>query len=755
MEEGYMQRVTRSILVFALSAGVSAKAQEEPKVIKNVTVYKEAGRFAGWPANNGIWSWGSEIVVGFSLGYHDNDPKQTSHPIKGPNTQRQARSIDGGETWRVEKPSFLDEEEREKEATACPGNIDFTQPNFAFKFRTGSGGFYYSTDRCKTWIGPFSFPTFGRKGLLARTDYIINGKHDMFVFLTSPKDNGKEGWPFCARTQDGGKTWQMQGWIGEQLPLDRREYAIMPATVRLENGALLSIIRRGGYIPGKKASWLEGWLSPDEGKSWYALKEPYVDNSGNPASMFTLQDGRLALSYGVRRAPYGIRARISEDQGQTWGGEIILRNDSDSWDLGYPRTVQRPDGKIVTVYYFKDAGGKERYIAATIWDPGRLTQGPGSTMNSASKRGDKQPIVRWAAPLPDTNRANRGYDLLPNTHTFTLYEAEPVTGTYSHHPHITHFKGAIYAMWSNHAKDEDAPGQRVLMRRSTDQGNTWAELVELFPPLDRVGLASEDGKGRRTQCANGFANVENTLYAFSEVWDDGGDNRQAGQGRLVRSIRQDGLLGDPFWLRNESPVEIPEVPAYPAGDPATVEKINTFLRLPENELTWDFRYLTTDIEAKDGHRLCEPTPAWQLRDGTWVKLYRDLGKPVSHHNYASFSVDGGEEWTAPTRTDFIDGCARTNAGTLPDGQVYIISNIDPDGARDPLAISLSRDGLNFDRVSLIRSGAPAMRYEGRWKCDGFQYPHSLLLGDNLWVVYSVGKEDVQLTRIPINELIGR
>ena len=41
-----------------------------------------------------------------------------------------------------------------------------------------------------------------------------------------------------------------------------------------------------------------------------------------------------------------------------------------------------------------------------------------------------------------------------------------------------------------------------------------------------------------------------------------------------------------------------------------------------------------------------------------------------------------------------------------------------------------------------------------WKAEGFQYPHSLVLGENLWVIYSVGKEDVQVTRIPINEIIN-
>lgn len=359
------------VFIIMVLFSVSSYAQEAT-VVKNVTVFKEKNRFAAWPANHGIWSWGNEIVVGFTLGYHDDSPEYKFHPFKGPSTRRQSRSLDGGETWKVEKPSFLDENEKEKEATACPGNIDFTQPGFAFMFRNGSGGFYYSYDRCQTWKGPFTIPLFGRKGLLARTDYIINSKHDMLVFLTSEKDNGKEGWPFCARTQDGGKTWQLQGWIGEQLPLDRHTYAIMPSTVRLENGSLLTMIRRSGFIPGKRASWIEGFLSPDEGKSWYMLKEPNIDNSGNPASMITLQDGRIVITYGVRKAPCSIRARISEDQGQTWGDEIILRNDNPyNRDFGYPRTIQRPDGKIVTVYYYKDTSSKERYISATIWNPGK------------------------------------------------------------------------------------------------------------------------------------------------------------------------------------------------------------------------------------------------------------------------------------------------------------------------------------------------------------------------------------------------
>ena len=56
-------------------------------------------------------------------------------------------------------------------------------------------------------------------------------------------------------------------------------------------------------------------------------------------------------------------ARLSSDTGQSWSDEISLRSDAPTWEVGYPRTAERPDGKVVTVYYW--AG----MIAATIWDP--------------------------------------------------------------------------------------------------------------------------------------------------------------------------------------------------------------------------------------------------------------------------------------------------------------------------------------------------------------------------------------------------
>ena len=94
-------------------------------------------------------------------------------------------------------------------------------------------------------------------------------------------------------------------------------------------------------------------------------------NDGRRASLLRLGDGRLCLSYGRRAVPYGILARLSGDQGKTWGQPIVLRDDGAAADVGYVRSIIRPDSKIVAVYYYNDRSSPERYLAATVWDPGK------------------------------------------------------------------------------------------------------------------------------------------------------------------------------------------------------------------------------------------------------------------------------------------------------------------------------------------------------------------------------------------------
>jgi hypothetical protein len=146
----------------------SLAAADPPAVIRNVIVYKEPGRFGGWPANNGIWIWGNEIVVGFIQGYFKNVDR--GHAIDGqrPEVLRFARSLDGGQNWKIEAPSFLNAYGKEEDGTECPGGLDFTAKDSAVALRmvssrSGFSRFYYSNDRARTWQGRRASPSCRRR----------------------------------------------------------------------------------------------------------------------------------------------------------------------------------------------------------------------------------------------------------------------------------------------------------------------------------------------------------------------------------------------------------------------------------------------------------------------------------------------------------------------------------------------------------------------------------------------------------------
>lgn len=347
----------------------------------HVYVYHEKGLYAGWPANFGIWSWGNELLVGFARGSH-KDLGAERHNIdkEKPEYHLLARSTNGGESWSIEDPAITDNSalvvpdfgshhgvqrtDVPLRKLQAPVAIDFTHPDLAFTTRmtngdNGSSWVWYSYDRGKSWQGPSELPLFNGTGTAARTDYIVDGKDDCMLFLTAPKANGKEGRIICVKTNDGGKTWSFVSWIGPEP----EDYAIMPASVRLSDTELLVTVRNKTYISCYK--------SADNGLTWTAMPNPVEDTgAGNPPAMIKMQDGRLLLVYGSRKDPYSILAKISDDNGTSWSEPYVLRNDGSGRDVGYARVVQRPDGKIVAVYYFMDAKtGPERYIGATIWTP--------------------------------------------------------------------------------------------------------------------------------------------------------------------------------------------------------------------------------------------------------------------------------------------------------------------------------------------------------------------------------------------------
>ena len=373
--------IPERLAMYVLLAAATASGADGTKVLEHVTVYHQPGRFGGWPANHGIWSWGNEILVGFSAAYFQwNEEDRHPYDRSKPEVPSLARSLDGGETWKIETPAALVPPEGMFTGSGKGGAakdlaepLDFTHPGFAMTLRMtdaqhGRSWLFYSYDRGKMWTGPFNFPMLGQKAIAARTDYIVNGKRDAMVFVTAAKPNGREGRPLCARTTDGGLHWEFVAWIG---PDPGEGFSIMPSSLRLSKTELLTAVRHEDSLR-HGPNWIDAYWSGDNGVTWKFLSRPAPstgDKSGNPPSMVRLKDGRIAITYGHRAEPYNIRARLSGDNGKTWGQEIVLRDGGGAWDIGYTRSVERPDGKIVTAYYWVNDPKKERVIEATIWQP--------------------------------------------------------------------------------------------------------------------------------------------------------------------------------------------------------------------------------------------------------------------------------------------------------------------------------------------------------------------------------------------------
>ncbi|MDZ7693655.1 MAG: sialidase family protein [Balneolaceae bacterium] len=364
-------------------------ATQNPHDPRHSKVYYEEESYAGWPANHGIWSWDDEILFGFVKADHEQEAGGLHTYDQSTTRIKYARSLDGGKTWTI-KDAYeagqtgrgYDHELSEDEATT-PREMkepieDFTDPNFILTFLRedndhGPSHFYYSNDKGASWEGPFRFPDLGTPGVATRTDYIVNGEKDLGVFLTVAKENGNEGRVAYARTQDGGLNWEIVSWIGPEP----QGFDIMPSSVRLSDTEIYTTIR--SRTP-EGLDLITAYRSEDNGETWQQMPNPVFDTGrgGSPPSLVQMEDGRLALAY-IYRSEYGSRVniRLSEDNGETWSDEIMLRGgDGASRDAGYPRMVQRPDGKLLMVYYWnhalRDDATPYRYIAATLFNPENL-----------------------------------------------------------------------------------------------------------------------------------------------------------------------------------------------------------------------------------------------------------------------------------------------------------------------------------------------------------------------------------------------
>lgn len=355
-------------------------------MMKHVVVSVKDKRYHGWPANNGIWAWGDEILVGFTQGDY---VQQKGHSIDGDQENHLAKSVDGGQTWRAYRPESYFQDGHPKyqggDKTPLTTPLNFLDPQLVVKvFSQGYhgtedpvGGFFVSRDRGETWEGPYAFTGLyegdGLKGkiLSARTAYLPQDEQTCLFFISAKPPVEKEmgNRVGCMQTRDGGLTFEFLSWV---TPDDSKAVAIMPQAVALSDDEYVLAYRKI-YKNRDGDDAIEIYRSEDRCRSWtYASTVTITKPHSNPPALVKMADGRLCCAYGDRN-DLKIKARLSEDDGQTWGAEVVIRDDyyqchDNDHDLGYVSMVQRPDGKLVSIYYWATEEHPEQYIAATIWD---------------------------------------------------------------------------------------------------------------------------------------------------------------------------------------------------------------------------------------------------------------------------------------------------------------------------------------------------------------------------------------------------
>ena len=308
----------------------AALTEQARGAIRHVVVYQRPGHFAGWPANNGIWMWKDEILVGFTLG--DYKVTERTHPIDRDKPTRAvlARSLDGGDTWNLEDPeTFVGDG---NPAIRNSGELDLANPNLAIRiggpppFHQEGNTFFASFDRGKTWQGPYLFAGLEKYEITSRTDYLLNGSKEALLFMSAVQPGVRAGdhhdRAFVAKTRDGGKTFEFLSWITGEADAAR---SVMPSSARLSQNEIVAALRRRQDDSGGSRNWIDLYASIDNGATW-RFRSKVADtgqSNGNPPAMVRLRDARIVMTYGYRSKPYGVRARISRDKGKTWAGRSV------------------------------------------------------------------------------------------------------------------------------------------------------------------------------------------------------------------------------------------------------------------------------------------------------------------------------------------------------------------------------------------------------------------------------------------------
>lgn len=355
--------------------------------------------------------------------------------------------------------------------------------------------------------------------------------------------------------------------------------------------------------------------------------------------------------------------------------------------------------------------------------------------------------------------------------------------TYSHHGFLTFFKGRFYAMWSSGKTHEDYPGQRVMFS-SSPNGINWDEPKALMDRAkgDDMALVLTAGgfyvhNGVLNSYVGQFEYTMDTMLPYTHAVHFRPANytkrifpkQRTKNTRLLVLSSKDGVnfsepvdTGMPL-VNNHPPQELASGRLLISGsvifpytdDPYGIKGWQRGGIYPKDmaEPLHDDREGLEDIVAINqwpSHR-CEGSFV-QMEDGKIRMLLRggyENGRSVL---YCAESTDNGQTWCEPYATDFTNDTSKFHFGKLPDGRYYYVGNPFFCGKRCPLVLSLSEDGYAFDKHYIIEDEPLPMRFEGMFKHGIYGYPHTLLIGDTMYVIYSINKEDIAVSAFSLSQL---
>lgn len=329
----------------------------------------------------------------------------------------------------------------------------------------------------------------------------------------------------------------------------------------------------------------------------------------------------------------------------------------------------------------------------------------------------------------------------------TNYVVDKTHGGVNQHNYLTFWDGMFWIMWSDGPGVEDRVGQVVKYTTSKD-GIIWDEPKFLMP----YPLRSDPGspyyntrnKDGYRYIARGFWQREGELFALASFDEAAG---LFGENLELRAFKWD--RGSENWIK-AGVIYKNAINNFPPKQISTGEWLMSRRtnKLDEGNAGISFLIGGTSsihdwesfrVEGSDTLFKADEPFWWILPDGKNImSLYRDNSR--SGRLYRAFSSDNGRTWSKPVKTNFPDTASKIHGIRLKDGRYILVSNARPQRPRDPLVLSISDDGMVFNKMCYLVGG--------RW----VDYPFVMEHDGYLYVAFSGAKQTVELLRIDLGEL---